>query len=73
MYGALGLLCTAPLIHTYIRSLQSGSDNDYLNVDKCVFYYVGIGFSLFGGLIIYLARCPERFKPGRFDILGQSH
>ena len=36
-------------------------------------YYGVMGFCYLGGLFVYVIRCPERYKPGHFDICGASH
>ncbi len=32
-------------------------------------YYLLMGFFYLLGLVIYVVQCPERWKPGHFDIL----
>jgi adiponectin receptor len=35
--------------------------------------YLGMGASYLLGLTIYAVRCPERYRPGHYDICGHSH
>jgi len=73
MYGGLGIFTGVPLIQLTIQSMNVSPENDYLPFDYALPYYLLMGFAYLGGLSIYLARCPERFKPGKFDICGHSH
>ena len=36
-------------------------------------YFVGLGLLNVTGAAIYAMRIPERWYPGRFDLLGSSH
>ena len=36
-------------------------------------YFLGLGLLNFTGAATYAARIPERWCPGRYDILGASH
>lgn len=64
MYSGLGVFVGLPLCHLLYRAFNQGPDNDYLPFVKSVPYYVLVGFSYIGGMCIYLARCPERWRPG---------
>lgn len=35
--------------------------------------YFAVGVSYLSGLYIYTIRCPERNKPGKYNICGHSH
>lgn len=35
--------------------------------------FFGLGLTNFSGAALYAARIPERWFPGTFDLLGQSH
>jgi adiponectin receptor len=51
--------------------LQSGED--HFSGGLVAPLYIGMGVCYLSGLSIYLARCPERMRPGRFDTCGHSH
>lgn len=36
-------------------------------------FYVASGFAYLFGLYIYAVRCPERNRPGQFNVCGHSH
>ena len=36
-------------------------------------YFALMGGSYIVGVLIYVSRIPERFRPGKFDLLGNSH
>ncbi|EGR32626.1 hypothetical protein IMG5_076560 [Ichthyophthirius multifiliis] len=74
LYGSLGTVTSVPLIHLIIKSIYANNQiNDYLFLEKSVPYYFGTAIFLIIGLCTYLARCPERFKPGKFDQVCNSH
>ncbi|KAL4495214.1 hypothetical protein ABPG72_007321 [Tetrahymena utriculariae] len=74
LYGSLGVAVSIPLFHLFYRyQFINDEDNDYLSLAPAIPYYILSGSSLLGGLCIYLARCPERFSPGKFDRIGNSH
>ncbi|CAF4752747.1 unnamed protein product, partial [Rotaria sp. Silwood2] len=67
LFIALGLYGAAPathacILHGFPRMFQMG------------FLYLCImAVTYIAGGVIYAVRVPERFFPGRFDIVGQSH
>lgn len=69
MYGSLGLFAAIPTIHLYIRESIASVDSDYLPFKDSFIYYLLMGLSYLGGLAIYVLRVPERFYPGKFDII----
>ena len=74
LYGGLGLFAALPMIHTVLRAQQfDPMANHYLSLSDSFIYYVLTGVFLWGGLLVYLARCPEKYSPGTFDIIGHSH
>ena len=68
MYSALGLSAFFPAAHGVILH---GWDEQ--NQRMSLTYFGGLGLLNFTGAAIYAARIPERFFPGRFDVLGASH
>jgi len=67
LFIALGLYGVAPathacLIHGFPKMFQMG-----------FLYLVIMAVAYIGGGVTYAIRVPERFFPGRFDIVGQSH
>ena len=43
-------------------------EDDTFSFSNSLGYYFFVGFFYLAGLAIYVAQCPERFKPGKFDI-----
>jgi hypothetical protein len=43
--------------------------NDNLDFTPSVPYYLAMGASYLGGLTIYAFKMPERWRPGKFDIV----
>lgn len=73
MYGGLGLLAGVPLFHLLYYEYFNFSAIGNFSMSNSYIYYVLMGISYVGGLAIYAAKCPERYKPGSFDICGASH
>lgn len=44
-------------------------NNGNLNFIPSMAHYLTMGACYLGGLATYSLKCPERFKPGEFDIL----
>ena len=63
-YNYLHIFFLKITVYSYNRT----PDNDYLDFSHSVPLYLLMGFFYLGGLAIYLVRCPERFRPGVFDI-----
>jgi len=73
MYGSLGIFTALPTIHLVTNSFSVGPENDYLPFTNSVPYYASMGLGYLGGLVIYVFRCPERYRPGKYDVCGHSH
>lgn len=41
---------------------------DHFSASRIVPYFLLMGVCYLSGLVIYVYQCPERFKPGKFDI-----
>ncbi|KFY23639.1 hypothetical protein V493_05740 [Pseudogymnoascus sp. VKM F-4281 (FW-2241)] len=37
------------------------------------YWYIREALWYVGGAVVYMAKVPERFAPGRFDVWGSSH
>lgn len=68
IYTALGLSMVLPVVHGW-KKYGFTTLNDRMDVSS--FFQMG-GFVFLGG-IVYVTRVPERWYPGTFDLLGQSH
>uniref|UniRef100_A0A0A9X428 Adiponectin receptor protein 1 n=1 Tax=Lygus hesperus TaxID=30085 RepID=A0A0A9X428_LYGHE len=64
LFICLGFSGVIPLTH---RSILDGVDSILL------FYLLLMGATYVGGAFFYLYQMPERFFPGKFDILFSSH
>lgn len=69
MYGCLGIFAAIPLPHLAYLSFTKSDTNDHLDVTPSIPYYLAMGASYLGGLTIYAFKMPERWNPGKFDIL----
>jgi len=74
MYGSLGIFAALPGVHlAYISISAAGGPNDSLDFVPSIPYYLTMGCSYLGGLVVYATKVPERYCPGKFDIWGHSH
>jgi adiponectin receptor len=64
VFVAFGLSIAVPFMHWFFTSGQI--DISLMNVSLVGLFYVG-------GAMLYAARIPERFFPGKCDYLFQSH
>lgn len=68
LFCIYGLSLTAPIIHRLIVSLE----NDKYFLDELRFCVLSIILYVIG-VFFYATLIPERFKAGRFDLIGNSH
>ena len=68
MYVFLGLSLWVPIAHAAFR-YGSVELEEMVGLKS----YLGLALINFSGAAVYAARIPERWFPGRFDLLGQSH
>ena len=67
MYMFLGASLFGPLLHG--RVLYGEAIGDMMGL----YSFLGLAVINFSGAAVYAMRIPERWFPGRFDLLGQSH
>ncbi|EGR33039.1 hypothetical protein IMG5_063250 [Ichthyophthirius multifiliis] len=72
MYASLGIFAAVPMLHLCIYEYMGHSNDSFLIINS-VPYYLLMGVCYLGGLTIYAKRCPEKYKPGQYDICGASH
>ncbi|GAB2232598.1 hypothetical protein Droror1_Dr00011639 [Drosera rotundifolia] len=67
LFVLMGIFGVVPAIHAVVLLWDNPRRNVTIACELLMgfFYLVGAAF--------YVSRIPERFKPGRFDIAGQSH
>ncbi|KAK9697983.1 hypothetical protein RND81_08G074600 [Saponaria officinalis] len=67
LFVSMGLFGVIPAIHACILNW----DNPRRNLTLA--YEAGMALSYLTGTVFYVSRIPERWKPGFFDLVGQSH
>ena len=67
LFFGMGLSGVAPILHKLILYW------DQPEALQTTVYEIAMGAFYGIGALIYAARIPERWKPGRFDIAGHSH
>lgn len=74
MYGGYGLSLSIPLTHLVLnQTVFNGANDASFEFLPAVPYYILCGASYLYGLYVYTARCPERKRPGKFNVCGHSH
>lgn len=73
VFLSLGLLGAIPLLHMLIFMYLSLRPLEIHYFSSSLTYFVLMGTSYIAGVGIYVSRIPERFYPGRFDLVGNSH
>ena len=72
-YGGFGVSLVIPLSHAMINEIVYNNYGDNFSMVASLEEYIAVGISYLGGLYIYTVRCPERHKPGNYNICGHSH
>ncbi|OBT86538.1 hypothetical protein VE02_04325 [Pseudogymnoascus sp. 03VT05] len=68
LFLAMGLTGIVPMTHA---ALTFGIDQ--ANRQMGWYWYIREAMWYVGGAVIYMAKVPERFAPGKFDVWGSSH
>ncbi|KAI1096419.1 HlyIII-domain-containing protein [Rostrohypoxylon terebratum] len=68
MYCFLGASLFAPIVHGLFRVGREELENAME-----LWSFLGLALINFSGAAVYAMRIPERWFPGTFDLLGQSH
>lgn len=68
MYCFLGASLFMPIIHG-LRLFGWDKLNDIMGLNS----FLGLAAINFSGSVVYTLRVPERWFPGTFDLIGQSH
>lgn len=67
IFVTMGLFGVIPAIHATIVNWNVPQRNTALGFESAM------GFSYLIGAMFYVSRVPEKWKPGWFDLVGQSH
>ncbi|XP_074379315.1 heptahelical transmembrane protein 1-like isoform X2 [Apium graveolens] len=67
LFGAMGGFGLVPAVHAVTVCWNEPFRNETLA------YEMAMGFSYVIGTVVYVTRVPERWRPGWFDLAGQSH
>lgn len=73
IFLTLGLLGAIPLLHLLVFMYLPPRPFEIHYFHSSIIYYGFMGGSYIVGVLIYVARVPERFRPGKFDLVGNSH
>lgn len=72
-YGGFGVSLSIPLGHLMVNEVIFNNYGDPFSMKSSIGYYLLCGFFYLFGLYVYTVRCPERHRPGRFNVCGNSH
>ncbi|KAL6535255.1 hypothetical protein OROMI_026629 [Orobanche minor] len=67
LFLAMGLFGLIPLVHALVLNWNDPHRNITLVYESVM------ALSYIIGAVFYVTRVPERWRPGRFDLVGQSH
>ena len=73
MFAGFGCSLTVPVSHMMINELFYGNYGDPFEFSTSLPYIILLGASYLGGVYIYVVRCPERNRPGKYNVCGHSH
>ena len=73
MYGGFGISLSIPISHLVVNEIIFLNYGDPYQFTPSLPYYISLGVSYLFGLYVYVARCPERKYPGKFNLCGHSH
>lgn len=62
-----------PIGHAIINEIFYNNHGDNFSIITSVDEYAACGVCYLIGLVIFTTRCPERRKPGQYNICGHSH
>lgn len=68
LFLSFGISAGLPIIHSMIFDVNGFNSDDF-----SFFYWFLGGFCYIFGAILYIIRVPERWFPGKFCIIGNSH
>ncbi|CAG9462108.1 unnamed protein product [Pedinophyceae sp. YPF-701] len=72
-YIGMGVWGAAPAIHFLMLHLHDPENSGWEHVRSAFHLIVAQGAIYILGAVFYAGRIPERFFPGKFDIVGHSH
>lgn len=73
LYATFGGSLTIPMCHLLLNELIYGNYGDSFEFSSATPYYLLLGVCYLVGLYIYVAQCPERNNPGKYNMCGHSH
>ena len=73
MFAGFGCSLGIPVAHMVINEVFFGNYGDPFEFSNAVPYVILLGASYLGGVYVYVARCPERHNPGKYNVCGSSH
>lgn len=72
-YGGFGVSLAIPMTHAFINEVVFNNYGDTFTMITSLDDYICCGIAYLFGLYVYTVRCPERHKPGNYNICGHSH
>jgi adiponectin receptor len=72
-FGGFGIALGIPLFHIALNEVIFDNYGDPFRISGSLPFHLVSGFAYLFGLYIYTVRCPERGRPGKFNVCGHSH
>jgi len=73
LFAGFGISLGIPVAHMVINEIFYENYGDPFVFTSSVPYIALLGASYLGGVYIYVVRCPERNRPGKYNVCGHSH
>ena len=73
MFVGFGSSLCIPICHVLINDIFYDNYGDPFSFVPSIPYILLLGASYIGGVYIYVIRCPERNRPGKYNVCGHSH
>lgn len=71
--GVASAFCTIGLIHVFVNEFIFGNFGDSYTMKPTLYFLIPTTLFYSVGFMFFLAKCPERKRPGHYDMCGHSH
>ena len=71
--GISATICSIGLIHAFINDFVFNNYGDSYTMKPMLYFFIPTTLFYSIGFMFFLAKCPERKRPGHYDICGHSH
>ena len=65
--------CSVGFFHVFVNEFVFGNNGDSFTIKPSLYFFIPTVFCYGIGFLFFLTKCPERKRPGHYDICGHSH